>query len=242
LRLRTLVLVGLAAGAVLGFAEVVQAHMEVVRAGRLLPFTGEHVREVRFFDSATLYVRRELMGPGDLINAFVLSIVSGVSLLAALLLRRRAAARTEALFFGACCLGAAYLAVDEIAGIHEAIAYNLPFLQSISLGGDPTDVIVVCLVACGVAFGLLMRRVLLASRTAIQLAGASVVLLAAAVTSDFASIPGEEAVEVLVSLSLLGAVAALALHHLVGAARPVSARDVVELEPQPVAEPAAASI
>jgi hypothetical protein len=240
MRARVLVLIGLAAVAALGLAEVVQAHMEVVRAGRLLPFTGEHVREVRFFDSATLYVRRELMGPGNLANAFVLAAISGISLLAALVLRRRPGPREGTLFFGACWLGAAYLAVDEIAGVHETIAYNLPFLQRIPLAGDPTDVLVVCGALCAVAFGVVSRRVLLASRTATQLALAGATLLAAAFTFDAASIPGEDAVEVLVSLSFLGAVAALALHHVTGAVQPAP-QAAIAPEPRRAAEPAAAS-
>lgn len=46
----------------------------------------------------------------------------------------------------------------------------------------------------------------------------------------------------LVSLSLLGAVVALALHHLAGAGQPAAARDALAPEPQPAAEPAAASL
>lgn len=188
---------------------------ETLAKGHLLAYADE-VRHVRVFGRFDFYTALESSISLSIFTAAFLASSAAVGLLAATVLRR-GTARSERpqRFFLMAGVGAAYLSLDEVLGIHETVGVNLGFL--LNLPGHPDDVLVAALGFAGVCIVAVFRDVVGPSRRAMTLFAVTAGLFALAALGDFSGYAIEEWAEVAASAALLGGCAVLAVHHLTGA-------------------------
>lgn len=201
-------LAGLAGLALVGVAAEILGSAEILREGRLSPYSSAYLLEVRFLDSVDIWISEEISLSVDVVldalHSFALVCVAGIALLSLTLLRRLAAgARRMGTFFGIAAVGAVYLAVDEMFAIHESIGYNMRFLADLPGITQPDGAIVAAyLVLIGV-YLYVFRDLLLSSRRAKQWFLIGVGLGVSAMAIDLMALPFEEFVEIAGTLSFL---------------------------------------
>jgi len=184
---------------------------EVTAKGEgLLSFSDDEVYETRFFDAVTVYASEESRPRPDIVTGMLLFAIGVVSACALALFRRLGgwSARSRA-FYVVTLLGASYLAIDELFGIHETIGYNLGFLADLPGVDNPDDVIFASYVIPTIAYVAFFREILLEHRAAIVLLAAAFLLqFAAAVSDAVLHLPPllEDSIELLATACGLGAI------------------------------------
>lgn len=185
----------------------------IVAEGELVPWDVGPIYQVEVFGRLTFYADGETARTVDVVAGILLAATAGTALLAyALLLRRGDAgeSRARACFLVA-ALGAAWLAFDEMGGIHETVGYNLPFLADIPGIHRPDDALYLAYTVPAIAFLAVFRDVLFASRRVGALILLGIALFGAAVALDVLGRFVEELAEPLAALALLAAFVLLAL-------------------------------
>ena len=206
----------------LALAYLASENYEVVREGRLFPEIKSKVYEVRLFDAITIYVAPEHgVKPLDTLNGVVLAAISGVAFLASFQLARspRAVALVRR-FFVVSSLGFAYLAVDELFGVHETIGANARFLADLPGVKHPDDV-VIALYAIPVFVAVwYFRSAIFSSPRARLLFAAALGFYVAAALLDLGGPLLDEPAELLSSILTLAGVTTIALEQAAGAEPP----------------------
>ena len=191
----------------------------VVAKGELLPWDVGTVYQVEAFHRFTLYADGEARRAPDAVGGLLLAAIAGMSLLVYALLRRSGAdalARTRRCFL-ALAAGTAYLAVDEMVGLHETVGYNLPALADIPGIDRPDDLIALAYAVPALAFLLVFLDVLLASRRAAAFFALAVFLFLVGAGLDAADVVLEELAEPAATISLLVGFLLLAVDRLAAA-------------------------
>jgi hypothetical protein len=217
-RERPLLLVAAVTCLVLAAAAVAAAGARVVEKGQdLLPYTDAVIWRVRLFDLISIYIEREPYTTKDLFTGCGLVAISALALLAACFLEFGVSdvAKRIRWFFALVWVGTAYLAVDELFAVHESIGHNLRFLRDLPLVDRPDDLIYALYAVPAIAFLILFRDVLLASRWATRLLVTAVVVQIASAGMDVVDLRGEEKLEGIVALLLFAGFLVLSLHHLI---------------------------
>jgi len=198
----------LAAVGLLIFGAVALLHevTAVVERGKdLLPYPADVVK-VRVTDAVTLYVDVQPQPPADILNGMLLSAAATASLMTMLFLVRLGEQRRELLSFWALAAAAlAYLALDELAAVHETLGHNMRFLADLP-GVESPDVVV--LAAYGIPAAVFVLRfwgVLVEIVRVRRLLALTASVWLVAEVADVASLPGEEALELTATIvGLLG--------------------------------------
>lgn len=137
-------------------------------------------------------------------------------------------------FFLVVWLGTGFLAADELLGGHESLGHNLRFLAELPGVHRPDDAIVALYVPAAVAFIVVFRRIILASKGARIGFGVAVALLVLAAVADVLGVgQTEELLEALASMSLLAAFMLLTIDELRLAAASIAERAEEQLTPPP---------
>ncbi|HVD24426.1 MAG TPA: hypothetical protein VNB86_00365 [Gaiellaceae bacterium] len=179
---------------------------EIVEHGHLLPWAGDDVRKVRFFDRFDLYVSSETGKPSaDLINSYLL-VAAASGCFAAALLLYPPSLRPLLLVAG---FGLGYLAIDEQFAVHETVGHNLGFLADLPGVERPDDVILATYAIPSALFIYVFWRQLRQSMRAVVLLVSALALFAVSALWDLADLPAEELFELAPSLAILGAFAFL---------------------------------
>jgi hypothetical protein len=210
-RRRTLVACA-AVGVVVAVAVVSAAPSlyEVVRSGRdLAPYSSTYLYEVRVLDAFTLYATPETRPSLDKLSAVGL-VAAGTMVFTALLLLRAARADIRLQrFFAFASAGLAFLAADELFGIHELIGHNLRFLADLPGVTRPDDVVFALYALPLAVFAWSFRDVVRPHRTAVRLFGLGLVFFAVAVVGDLRSSGIDEPAEGLAAACLLAGLVAI---------------------------------
>lgn len=185
----------------------------IVDEGELVPWDVGSIYQVEVFGRVTFYADGETARAVDVVSGIVLAATAGVAFFAYLLLLRteRAGDRKARLCFLLATLGAGWLAFDEMAGIHETLGLNLPWLADIPGISRPDDALFLAYAVPAVAFLAGFRDVLFTSRRVGALFLAGVVLFALGALLDTLGRFVEELVEPLAALVLLAAFLLLAV-------------------------------
>ncbi|MDQ3867274.1 MAG: hypothetical protein M3304_10720 [Actinomycetota bacterium] len=202
------------------FALVVLAYLasenyDVVREGRLFPEIRSDVYEVRLFDRFTVYVAPERgVKPLDTVNALVLAATAGAAFLAAVqLVRVRRVLRRARAFFVVSSLAFAYLAADEIFGLHETIGANARFLADLPGVKHPDDIVIALYLIPVVVAVASFWPVIFSSRRGRAFFAAAFAFYLLAALLDVTGALLDEPVEVLSSVFTLGGVTTIALEQ-----------------------------
>jgi hypothetical protein len=210
-RRRTLVACA-AVGVVVAVAVVAFAPSlyEVVRSGRdLVPYSSTYLYEVRILDAITLYATVETRPSLDKLSAVALVASGTMSFTAFLLLRAARAEIHLQRFFAFGSAGLAFLAADELFGIHELLGHNLRFLADLPGVTRPDDVVFALYALPLAVFAWTFRDILRSHRTAVQLLGVGLGFFAVAVVGDIMSFGVDEPAEGLAAACLLAALVAI---------------------------------
>jgi hypothetical protein len=203
-RLRPRALLGLlgGVGCVL-FAGVIalRATEHVVRQGDIFGFGA--VAEVELFGRFTVYRDSETLTHMDLLNGFLLIAIASTSFFVALLLSAGSRIERRFLFFVVATFGAAYLAADEVLGLHETLGANLRFLAELPGIRHPDDAVFAAYALPVAVFVYCFRAILASSRRTLAVLAGGAGLYVLGVVMDVRSLPYEEYVEPLASWALL---------------------------------------
>jgi hypothetical protein len=226
-RLRRSVLVAVALALAAGLAalvDVVAGSAETLARGELLDYTNATVSKVRVLDS-TLYFEQATDPSWDLVNALLLVGTSSTALFSAALMHAGGESRRRVRFFAIVFLGAGWLALDEMFGIHETVYYNLEQVGvSYSLHVD--NLMLVLYAAVTAAVVVRYHDLIALVPAATRLVGAAAVLGSLVLGMDLVgSYPVEEALELPVSLLALAAIWKLAAAFVAAAMRRPRAMD-----------------
>lgn len=210
-----LILAGLA---FLALAYAASENYEVVREGRLIPEMKSRVYEVRLFDAFTVYVAPERgVKPLDTLNALVLAATSGAALLAVQLTGARSVFARARAFFAVSSLAFAYLAADEIFGIHETIGANARYLADLPGVKHPDDIVIALYFLPVVVAVAYFRSVIFSSPRGRLFFAAAFAFYVLAALLDVTGALLDEPTEVLSSVFSLGGVTTIALEQAAGA-------------------------
>lgn len=199
---RTLLRVLAGVGFALSLALIaVRTNLEVVRTGDLVGLRG--IEELELFGRFTVYRDPELVTQMDVLNGFLLIAIASTSFFAALLLSASDRIERRFVFFLVAACGAAFLAVDEVLGLHETLGANLRFLAGLPGIQHPDDAVFAAYALPMAAFAYCFRTIILSSRRALAVLALGACLYALGAIMDISSLSFEEYVESLASLSLL---------------------------------------
>jgi hypothetical protein len=223
-------LVALAALVPLGFAATQK--VAVVDRGQLLSWIELEVESLEFWDRFTVYRTPETSIGFDEVNGLLLATLSGMAFLVTVVLDRMPGSAPPRVrwFFLIAWLGAAYLAVDELFGLHETIGINLPWLRELPAVDHPDDVL---LAAYGLVAGVVLvalRDVAFPSRRIAAWFAASFATYASSIVMDLLKFEREDVFELLASALLLVAFAQLATEWLIRRV-PIGGAGAVEVSP-----------
>ena len=168
-----------------GAATLTKAGYEV-QGDAVMPYESGEVKEVRFFDSVTLYVDGETRPYiGDLIGMALLILATAACMTAIVLHMsgRRGRLVTVYALVGA---GLGFAAVDELLAIHETLGHNLRFLADIPGVTRPDDVIVALYIPIALVFIYHFRDVILSNRRAALALGGALGFFVLAAAADTA--------------------------------------------------------
>ena len=205
----------------------------VLREGQLLPWAGDNVREIDL-GGLSVYLSSEFSFRIDDLTSWTLVAMGGVAVLGASLVGFRAGRTWRMLTLSAAA--SIWLGLDEGLALHETLGHNLGFLADLPGVRAPDDLILVVYLILAVAFAIVHRDLLAASRAASRLFVVALAIVVAAVVFDFVSlIPtrGEDVIETLAGLVLLAAYVTLV--------RALVRRELVHLAPADVSQKARAT-
>jgi hypothetical protein len=183
---------------------------EVVRSGRdLVPYSSTYLYEVRVLETFTLYATPETRPSLDKLSAVALVAAGTMVFMAFLLLRAAGAAIRLRRFFSLASAALAFLAADELFGIHELIGHNLRFLADLPGVTRPDDVVFALYALPLAVFAWSFRDVVRPHRPAVQLFGLGLAFFAVAVVGDIRSSGVDEPAEGLAAACLLAGLVAM---------------------------------
>jgi hypothetical protein len=191
---------------------------ETLASGRLLEFTDATVSKVRVADSVTLYVEPATAPTWDLVHGMILFAVACFALLTAVLLRSARGGRRAMRFFAIASVGAGWLALDELFGLHEAISHNAVLALGWNVSFSPDAILLAAYVLGAAVLAHRYRDVLLDDRGSRSLFEAGAVVYVSVVVLDAAGyFPLEEVLELAAGLLIVAGFGRLAVRHAVGA-------------------------
>jgi hypothetical protein len=202
LRPRTLlrVVAGLGCALFLGLIAV-WANLEVMRQGDIVGLG--NVEELELFGRFTLYRDPEVVTQMDILNGFLLIAIASTSFFVALLLSASDRIERRFVFFLVASLGAAYLAADEVLGLHETLGANLRFLAQLPGIRHPDDAVFAAYALPMAVFAYCFRTIVVLSRRALSVLALGGGLYVLGAVMDVTAVPFEEYVEPLASFALL---------------------------------------
>jgi hypothetical protein len=208
-------LLALAALVLLGFAA--SQRISVVERGQLLDWIQVEVESLEIWDSFTIYRTPETSIGFDEVNGLLLATLSGMAFLVTVVLDRLPGKTPSRVrwFFLISWLGAAYLAVDELFGLHETIGLNLPWLRGIPGVDHPDDVLLAAYVLTAGVVLVALRDVAFPSRRVTVWFGASFATYASSIVLDLLKFEREDVIELVASALLLVAFVLLATEWLI---------------------------
>jgi hypothetical protein len=196
---------------------------EVLDKGHLLAYTDQTVWRVRLFNALDVWVAKESIRALDAVNGLILAAGAGMAAMGALLTGLMAP-RTNR-FFLIITAGLAYLAADELFGLHKTLGYNLDFLARMPGTDSPDHVVFALYVFPALAFLVFYWDLILASRWGARLMSGGVLLFGAAAGLKLVNTGiDEQWVEPASSVVLVSGLALVALRHLSWSAAAASLR------------------
>jgi hypothetical protein len=191
----------IAGGALFVALIAVRTNLEFVGEGDTFGFG--KIEELELFGRFTVYRDAESLTQMDLLNGFLLIAIASTSFFVALILSVADRIERRFLFFLVAAIGTAFLATDEVLGIHETIGANLHFLARIPGIHHPDDAVFAAYAVPVAVFGYWFRTVIRSSRRGLWLLALGCGLYALGAGMDVVSAPFEEYVEPLASFTLL---------------------------------------
>jgi hypothetical protein len=174
-------------------------NFDIVREGKILPYTDHDVYEVTIGGLVYFYVQPELRLSDDIITSVILLGACFISLtFASILISHGKSTRHVISFLLMLSAAMFYLAADESFGLHESLGHNMQFLAKIPGMTHPDDFIIVVYGFIFLFFLYYYRSVFINKRRPLLYYGAALVLVALAAISDAIEFPLEEVVEMLV--------------------------------------------
>ena len=204
--------------AVVVFGIMCLSTAEVVDEGELLPYVkGYSIYRLRVLDKYEFFVEPDYKPRSDALNAYVLVGIAFISLTFAVVIKVLSigSARKAFRLFIWTFFGANYLAADEFLGIHETLGHNMQFLTTIvPIAERPDDAIILFYTIPAFLFVCFFYKTLLASKAAVSLFVAALVMFAIAAVADGFALPIEEFCEMTSSLCIVSGVLSLGVHHI----------------------------
>lgn len=181
----------------------------------LHPETGETIYKVVISDSLTVRVSSEAtrIGP-DLFTGMALVAVATAAAMTALLVHAAGGSRRLRSFYALVAAGLAFLALDELCGVHETAGHNMSFLRDLLGVRRPDDVLFGLYLVPAAIFVVCFRDVILGSPVAFKLFLLGFAAFALAGASDIAELPFEEPLEIVVAIAMVGGLVTLMARHL----------------------------
>lgn len=199
---RTLLGVLAGAGCALFFGFIaLRANLAFVREGDLFGFGT--VDEFELFGRFTVYRDPEVLTQMDLLNGYLLMAIASMSFFVALLLSASDRVERRFVFFVVTALGAAFLAADEVLGLHETLGANLRFLAQLPGIRHPDDAVFAAYALPVAVFVYCFRTIFASSRRALGVLALGGGLYVLAAVMDVTAVAFEEYVETLASFVLL---------------------------------------
>lgn len=188
---------------------------EVLKKGKLLPYTDGIIYKVRFHDTFTLFLEPEELSFSDLLNIFVMTGIGFTAFTFSIVIDSLATDTNQERFwfFILMFVGMSFLTADEALGLHESLGHNLQFLGRLPFIKHPDDAIILSYGIPAAAFLLLFRKFILAERRALLLFGLGFFVFLVSGLSDALAIPFEELLEPLASVFIYSGVFSLGLYH-----------------------------
>jgi hypothetical protein len=189
---------------------------EIVDKGRnLRPYPSDGVRKLLVLDEITIYIDSESRSVGpDLISGIALIALATAAAMTLLLLGLAGATGRLLEFYTVTALGLLLLGLDEMAGLHESVGHNLPFLADIPGVEHPDDIIFALYWIPAVLYVVWFRDVLLGTQLTRRLFITGVVMLALAGAADVAGSSFDDLFEVLSAAGIGGGLVVLMAKHL----------------------------
>jgi hypothetical protein len=169
---------------------------------------GEQVLRIRVFEKLEFYVSAEARDPTleDMLNSDLLLFASSICLVCFILMRLAAIGPPRrARFFLAGWVGTGILALDEQFALHESVGHNMDFLASLPAIEHPDDIIMAAYAIPVGLFAFYFRREIFSPRWSGVLFAVAIVVSGQAVLADVLSLGVEEALELISSAALVGA-------------------------------------
>lgn len=186
---------------------------DVVEEGEILPYTTANAERISTVLGFELTVQNEPPNRVDSLTAALLAAVGMIGVL--LLLARPQAEARDQWFYGLLALGAAFLAIDEVLGLHETIGANMRFLGDLPGVNSPEDVVFGLYLLPALAFLIVFKQKLTVtklSRNAIALG--LLLYIAAAILDVLDALLDEQLVETASIAALAVGFTAIALTDL----------------------------
>lgn len=199
---------------VVGIGLAAAQSFHVVAEGQLLPYTEGKIYEVETL-GMRVFLEPEVRPSLDvMVSAMLLAVSSMAALTLVVFRNNRRGEPSRRRFYGLVMAGAGFLAADELFGIHETIGHNLQFLMDLPGIDRPDDAVVLGYVIVAAVFVWLNRRQLLTSRRALTMWMVATVIFAVAAVGDTVGLRGEELIELVAALFIVGGFASLAAEDL----------------------------
>jgi hypothetical protein len=223
-----------AAGGLLGalwLLSGVEDPVVVVREGHLLAhpaYASTPAVELRLFDAWSIHAHPAYANllNGDVVVGFLLAVVATIAASGLLVLRAaRAGGARLRLFLGLSALGLAFLAVDELLGLHETLGFNLLFLADLPGVTYADDPLFAAYALAALAFVVAFRDIVTASRAASALFALGIGLVVVAGLLDLSQLTSDEPFEPVAALLLVAGFARLVSDHVGAAVRPADPRE-----------------
>lgn len=189
------------------------ASADLVDEGQLLPYTTANVERVSTVLGFELTIQNEPPNRVDSLTAALLAAIGMIGVL--LLLGRPGAGARDQWFYCLLALGAGFLAVDEILGVHETIGANMRFLGDLPGVNSPEDVVFGLYLLPALAFLIVFREKLAVTRlSSVAIALGLLLYVAAAALDVLDAILDEQLVETASIAALAVGFTAIALTDL----------------------------
>ena len=155
-----------------------------VQGDAVMPYESGEVKQVRLFDSVTVYVDGESRPyPGDLLGMALL-ILATAAFMTAVVLRMIGRRRRLVTFYALVSAGFGFAAIDALLAVHETLGHNLRFLADLPGITRPDDVIVALYAPVALGFIWYFRDIVMGNRHAALALGAALGFFVLAAVAD----------------------------------------------------------
>lgn len=209
------IVIALVAIVVIVLALVAYRSAETLDSGHLLPYTKAKAERIEIFGGPRLTIQVEPPSRIDSLTTACFFGLAAISLLMTLMLRGIEGRGRERWFWAAIIVGAVYLGLDELLGLHESIGANLRFLGDLPGVNSPEDVVISLYVIPGALFLYFFWSLLRASRLGLRLLVVGFVLFVfAAALDDIDTLMDEQLVELASTVVLFAGFLVIAMREL----------------------------